>query len=598
MSILTRRPGGGWTNVSPPGNYSAVVADYRGSIQAAQLSAKNTELESKIFEYKQGRLSFGELAMFLNASLAAETPGSQRELDIRQLIAEVQKFEDGKNRDIKRSTLEAKFAKGGISAEERLQIEEELLGTYKEGTPEHTEQLNIIATAQELATVEENNAQLARIQAELSQGGLSTEEAIQLYQEARDLTESGSEERAQIDEKINLLKEDLRVEKQEQARNDRAVELLEQFGEGGLSLEEELTINRELQKLTDEGTPEMLKLKQDEAAILGDIADRGKGDAGAAAEAQFIGLEAKAEQLQADFAEGRISDTEFQAGRNEILTEQERIIGGLGDVELTSEAAAARTALDEEIRRQEAGETITIIDPRTGEREIRPVGTEFLRDVITEEEVGRFEIDEKTGEGAVVFDPDPDSPKKNLKTQVIEVASGGQRFKVALNAEGQFETLVERDGKLVRSGSIFDPKKQREILAAGKEEPGVPTVPGVTPISESRVQREFEVPEIKPVKPAAPVVGAPRPSFVAKEAPSLIFAGLRFRSAKDIKEKVRAGTDLTRSFLRSVSKPGAIRGTREFGITERLGLGSPVKRFQEGFGKVKSFFSGLFDRED
>ena len=203
---ITRSSRGGWSSVVQRSDYGNVISNYAAALQQASVQQRAVDLETKVFNYKNGLLSYGDLKKYLDTALTKELPGSQKELDLRQTMTSAETYENTKNKNIERSKLEAKFASNGISASERVQIENDLLQFYKEGTPEYTEQLSTIATANELQRVEEKNVKVARIESKLSEGGLSSAEKISLYEDMRDSTDKGSVEYANTQSKINLLK--------------------------------------------------------------------------------------------------------------------------------------------------------------------------------------------------------------------------------------------------------------------------------------------------------------------------------------------------------------------------------------------------------
>lgn len=288
MAYNTRRPGGGWSRVSSDTDYSSVVSNYAVAFQQALQAQAQTELESKVFNYKNGTLSYTDLKKFLNDKLATELPGSQKELDLRQLVMDLDTFETTKNRDLERSKLEAKYSKNGISAGERLTIETEILKFFKQGTPEYAEQLSTIAATKELQRQEAKNERIAELEGKLSDGGLSTEEQIQIMEQARSLSERGTQEYSGYTSKIGLLKEQKQEEDLARRRNEAVSGLLDKYAPGGLTDEEMLEINRTEQQFTSKDSEDYIKLKEAEAKILGDISGAGAGNAKRKAEEEAV----------------------------------------------------------------------------------------------------------------------------------------------------------------------------------------------------------------------------------------------------------------------------------------------------------------------
>lgn len=314
MAYSTRRPGGGWSRVSSGTDYSSVVSNYAVAFQQALQAQAQTELESKVFNYKNGTLSYTDLKKFLNDKLATELPGSQKELDLRQLVMDLDTFETTKNRDLERSKLEAKYSKNGISAGERLTIETEILKFFKQGTPEYAEQLSTIATTKELQRQEAKNERIAELEGRLSDGGLSTEEQIQIMEQARNLSEKGTQEYSGYTSKIGLLKEQKQEEDLAKRRNEAVSGLLDKYAPGGLTDEEMLEINRTEQQFTSKDSDDYIKLKEAEAKILGDISGAGAGNAKRKAEEEAV--------LKYTDTYNRLQRTEEQFNNGEISLDE------------------------------------------------------------------------------------------------------------------------------------------------------------------------------------------------------------------------------------------------------------------------------------
>lgn len=323
MAYSTRRPGGGWSRVSSGTDYSSVVSNYAVAFQQALQAQAQTELESKVFNYKNGTLSYTDLKKFLNDKLMTELPGSQKELDLRQLVMDLDTFETTKNRDLERSKLEAKYSKNGISAGERLTIETEILKFFKQGTPEYAEQLSTIAATKELQRQEAKNERIAELEGKLSDGGLSTEEQIQIMEQARSLSERGTQEYSGYTSKIGLLKEQKQEEDLAKRRNEAVSGLLDKYASGGLTNEELLEINRTEQQFTAKDSEDYIKLKESEADILGAINSEGSGSAQREAEEQAAiryATNAKGlASLQAKFDRGEITVQDYLNRKESIF---------------------------------------------------------------------------------------------------------------------------------------------------------------------------------------------------------------------------------------------------------------------------------------
>jgi len=595
MSYQTRAPGGGWSTVNPLTTYSGVASSYRASIAAAVLAEKNTELESKVFDYKEGLLSFKELNDYLSETLSGEDSGSQRELELRKIMSAVQEFENDKNRSIDRSKAEAKFIKNGISASERRQIEEGLLASYKEGTPEYVEQLNIIAAAKELERVEENNARVARLEASLSEGGLTTSEELEVTKEMRDLTEPGSVERGQLDTKVALFENEVLREQKEAAKTERIIELIDETKAGGQTNEELLAINRDLQTFEEPGSSGMLALKQSEAELLGDIATASSGTSAGAknfAAAQLAQIEAESERIENQFKTGLITDRERAQAKSELLGEKESLIEGLGDAVLSDRTLAKtagalpslRAELDTETEQRAAGNTITVINPRTGEREEVPNSFEFLQQFAEDTQLAQMQ--ERTDKQIKSGETLPLALEKD-KVPVITVESEGQRFQAELRPDGTLEILVPREDEfgsaLVRSGSdlaegSFSQAKQRDVFSGLEDGPKMTIAPTVG---------DFKAPQMTKLPDADKIRSSVAQSTAGVKDQKFNFGGFL--------KKLQAFTPfapLKGKGFGTVASPGKISGTRDFGVSET------INRFAPGFQTGVDFISNLFSKKE
>ena len=377
MSYQTKRSGSQWMSIQAPVDYAGVVANYAASFIQAQIEQVNRELENKILDYKNGTLSYQALVDFIQGRLGLEAPGTAMELNLRKALFGIQDYERQKNMEIKRATLEAKYSKDGISAKERYDIEKELLQYFKEGTPEYSEQLATIAKADDYKRQEENNIKLAKIQAELSKGGLTTGEQIKYLEEAAKLTDKGSKDYQELQGQINLLKDQKKTEDLEAAKTQRLSQLLDQYAGGGLSDQELLNINHEMQSFTQPGTAEYVELKQAEARILGDIANGGGSGSGGTklstltknqAEAELARLDVEKQALEQRFQIGAISDQEYLQSRSALYGNEAKVLENLGNLVGSDESLskyqgklqAEMKLIDEQTKAYQEGKAVTI----------------------------------------------------------------------------------------------------------------------------------------------------------------------------------------------------------------------------------------------
>jgi hypothetical protein len=320
MAIRTRSPSRGWSSVSPYSNYTNVVANYAASLAAAMQNQKNTEIENKVLDYKNGNLSYSDLVSFLNTKLAAEKAGSTGELNIRNVMLDLETYERTQQVNIARAKLTSKYSKNGISASEQRKIEEAVLEKLKKGSAEYTQQLAAISTARELERVEKNNAEVANLQATLSMGGLNTGEQIQVYKKMAEYAEPGSQEKADIETKIGSLAEQKRKEDQEAQMYQKVSQMLDQYEGGGITNEEALSMNREMQKYVDPGSADMVELKQKEANILGDIANPPEGSRDKSFEQEVAVQTAQLKDLEAKFAAGQLNPEEYIQKQEAVMS--------------------------------------------------------------------------------------------------------------------------------------------------------------------------------------------------------------------------------------------------------------------------------------
>ena len=293
MAIRTRTPSRGWSSVAPYSNYQYVVSNYAASLAAATTEEENNELESKILSYKDGSLSYQDLVNYVNTRLTEETPGTSKELVLRETLMNIEDYERAQNVSITRARMHEQYAKGGVSASEQLQIEQALLPYYKEGSADYATQLAVISTAKEIERVESNNEKVSRLQAELSTGGLETSEQIDILKAMKKYAEPGSMDAMEIEAKIGTMEETKKQEDKAVAMNERLSQLMDEYTPGGISDAEALTINREMQTFVDKGSDDYIKLKQQEASLL-----ESSGTAGGSKQAQSIFNEISVQQAQ------------------------------------------------------------------------------------------------------------------------------------------------------------------------------------------------------------------------------------------------------------------------------------------------------------
>lgn len=618
MSVVTRRPGGGWTRVSTESDYGSVVSNWAATIAAAQAQADNVELERMVFQYKNGDITYQELVRFLNGRISAATPGTAKELELRQLLSDAQEYEDNNQRSIKRSKLEAGFAKGGISAQERLRIEEEMLASYKTGTPAYEEQLNTVSAARELAREEERTEKIAQIESRLYDGDLGTEDQLGLLDQALALSEPGTQEYNQLQRARAGLEEQLKDEERLRIQSD----LMDQFASGGISDEEGLQIVRALLELEEPGTAEYVDLKEQEAKLLESI---GKGGGASkeqlrSAALEFERMSNSLNTLQERFNAGLVSPEEYISNLSGLVDTQTAIYEQYPDEFNPQEAAAMEQQLQEATAAAQgfADGSIVFVDTKQGripvpaeevaayaEEGVYKESEEDLADrpgkvvslVGPSGESKRYLINEETGafeELRTAVDPrEPDKPFE-IKTGAT-FTDPGEITRGVPREELQAQTAAEQAGFRPDIVTSFQPKTAQPALsfntqAQEKERRSISdrvkdSIEGYRQAITSEkagFNRTRGRGETSPV--VAPTTSTPK-LFGANILPKLTstLAGL-FKPKTDIS----SGYTSPARTARTIVKP---RVSAPSGTT----LGDKITDTAKSlFGKTKSFFSGLF----
>lgn len=632
MAIQTRRSQGSWSSVSTAPSYAGVVSQYATQIKAAQVQQENTELENKVFEYQQGNIKFNDLNAFINGRLSGVTAGTQKELDLKKLLVEVDKFENKKNLEIKRAGLEAKFAKNGISADEQLQIEREMLQYLKEGTSDYTQQLSTIAATQELARVEKNNMEVAKLESELSREGLTTSESIRIFEKMKGFTEQGSAERSQIDTKLNGLKEAQKEEQLAQAREIAVSEMLDQYVEGGFTEQEKLEFTRNLLGMSTPGTKEYNDLKFQEAKILDSIASeaRSSGESITAAKNQIEAYMSKIEYdeglLEDRFKEGNISVHEYLSGKKEFLAAKQELF----------EANAEIVARDEGLS-SKMGKTTAQLEEQALQEEQLKKGNliPIIKNDGSQELVDRNNI-----KGLTAL-----AKKANIANQegfldegvpVLTVNLNGKKTEVALRPDGSFEILQKTEdlegvdyqglGQTYNPGASVNPELAKfsgpkiEPKTSISDKGGLPdavkkvassaaaavTPPGLkTAVSLAKGVSKDPAKALTTANKVSKVAGLSTPVGLASQAISTVkdlvpssISTPDFSSVdnllKGLSGSVLGAASQAKAKLPTLkglfkSTPGKINigplNLPEFGVSEKL---------SSLLGKAKSFVSGLF----
>lgn len=584
----TRRPSGTWTRVSSGSDYGNVVSNYAVALQQALQAQAQTDLEAKVFNYENGLLSYADLKKFLNDRMGAELPGSQRELDLRQTLANVDAFENKKNRDIERAKLEAKFSKGGISAAEKVVIENELLRFFKQGTPEYSQQLSTISGAKELERQEKKNERVAELEGKLSEGGLSTSEEIQIMEEARSLSEKGSQEYSELTGKIGTLRETERDEKLSEARNQEVSKMYDQFNsDGELTNKEILEINKVEQKYAVPGTEEYIKLKQNEADILDAISSEGRGAGNdaveaeeKAAETEYWATDARLKSLESMFKTGEITYGQYQKEAAQLMQKLETSAEAAGGQISEQEKGTLLNTLNQYLEQSSAVK---------GGQSVVVAGTDGKKMVLGKEALDNAFSNAK--KATVYWDEEGDRADEFA---VIRAEVNGKDGEYFVNEKGELEELARLDSE---EGEETSYRRTGNIVksSTSKTTPTRMTVPGTSPRSAGSVLGSATKAATKSVQAATSSAKAKTSSIkssVKSTAKSSSSATAKAVTAayNSVKKTNTNGTSYaTAKPIATIGKvqvkQGNIKGTLDFGVTEKI---SSTAR--KAINKISSLF--------
>lgn len=588
----TRRPSGTWSRVSSGTDYGNVVSNYAVALQQALQAQAQTDLEAKVFNYENGLLSYADLKKFLNDRMGAELPGSQRELDLRQTLANVDEFENKKNRDIERAKLEAKFSKGGISAAEKVIIENDLLRFFKQGTPEYSQQLATISGAKELERQEKKNEKVAELEGKLSEGGLSTSEQIQIMEEARSLSEKGSQEYSEFTGKIGTLREAERDEKLSEARNQEVSKMYDQFNaDGELTNKEILEINKVEQKYAVPGTEEYIKLKQNEADILDAISSEGRGAGNdaveaeeKAAETEYWATDARLKSLESMFKTGEITYEQYQKEAAQLMQKLETSAEAAGGQISEQEKGTLLNTLNQYLEQSNAvkGGQSVVVAGADGKKMI--LGKEALDNAFN-----------NAKKATVYWDEEGDRADKFA---VIRAEVNGKDGEYFVNEKGELEELARLDSE---EGEETSYRRTGNIVksSTSKTTPTRMTVPGTSPKSvgdvlgaaKARVDSVVKsVSSSAKAKPSSPSSSSKSSSSSSSKSSTSSAAKAVSNAYNAVKAKTTTGTSYaTAKPIATIGKvqvkQGNIKGTLDFGVTEKIS--STAKK---AINKISSLF--------
>ena len=267
MAVRTRTPGGSWVRVTPADTYAGVVSKYSDVLKQAKEDEQQAELEMKAMAYTAGTLSYQSFKSYLQETRAKYDATSLKGVRIDQALVDLESSETEKLKASRKAQLETSFAKNGITAAEQLIIEREMLALEKTGTPAYETQQAEVAKAQNNLEISNKNERLANMEALLSAGGLTKSEEINLLTKARDEYDKGSQDYAEIQNKINAVS----VLKAKEDLNNKLTStksaLLEKFMPDGLTTEESLQIIQSLKQLAPKGSEAYNEIIVEEAKV-------------------------------------------------------------------------------------------------------------------------------------------------------------------------------------------------------------------------------------------------------------------------------------------------------------------------------------------
>jgi len=569
MAVIISRPGGKSTTIKPSPTYEGVISRYGDVIRAALRDEEEALFRRTILQWREGQITWDELKSFLDLKIAEQAEDSLRRAELEEALVDLTEENRSRQIESKRAELEAAVAEGGITARERYDIERELLDLENPGTDDYTRQQgNVIAA----------------------------------YEDA-------------IDESIEV----------------RRSELLNEFKEGGITLEEELQIVLDLQTIAPEGTKVSRQLIEEEAQLrtsIAEEAERGRGEAEAIAKAEVGNLiefaRVQEESLNERYSRGEVpglsAEGESLENWRAVLDAYERT--GIDQIEGIRVATVQSIVdeLEQSVEDRQIGRKFDVLvegqlTPVTMNQLLTP---EFARQVLQPIAT----LDEETGD-YVVIDPFTGQEKRaSSEAKAIQAARqagfGGtfqtigpegevQRYTVDLNPDsatynafvslgpdnrptGAFVSIPQTPEQVER----FKIRGVEEQIGVGMRGPtGLFRMPSLKPADFTRQLKEG-VEELKGraarLGPTIREVGervAPAAETAAKlSVPGAIFAPRTFvqefkEAARPITERVQAGVARISPTFKPIERAGRVSPL--WGLGGPLGslLGAGLTRLKE-----------------
>ena len=194
MAISTSRPSSkGLTRFAPAPSYSGVVSRFASEIQAALQQQEEAEIQQKVLDYRNGITTFADLQIFLKDKSLAYATNSLKKVKVNELLADVTKEETANVKRRERAKLESKASVKGVTAEEKLKIEQELLNLEIPGTVEYQAQQKRVIDSTDNAEVEKVERLKTELLDRYKEGGITSEEELAIYRELRNVANPDSE---------------------------------------------------------------------------------------------------------------------------------------------------------------------------------------------------------------------------------------------------------------------------------------------------------------------------------------------------------------------------------------------------------------------
>jgi len=190
MAVRTSTVRGGSGRISGSTSYSSVISRYASQILSAIQSETQAEINSAILAYKAGSMTWNDVkAFFEKRILTAE--GADK-VSLQQNLVDLGKLEQETQKNKKRVELEAKYAGGGITPEERYNIEKEILSYETPGTDAYVAQQDKVITAFDNAETQKVMQRRDQLLTKYADGGITPPEQLAINQELKSIANPDS----------------------------------------------------------------------------------------------------------------------------------------------------------------------------------------------------------------------------------------------------------------------------------------------------------------------------------------------------------------------------------------------------------------------